>query len=238
MKVHIIFIVITLILLVNPNSSSSDIQETFFVTTLSSDELSSTILNYDGPPVIPNIIWGNVYINDVKITSEDECTLILKISNEPHSTYKIGKEKKYGDLYRFVIPAYSQNIDIFVLYKGTLTKAYSISRLNSAEIIRHDISINLNRNPGPPNLLAQLTLQMSEISVGGITYERTVFFKGYISDPDNDKVKLQVELVKIKDFRIHNTETNLYESNFYETNQHAILSIDNLGNLQVIIGEQ
>ncbi len=227
MKVLMLFIITGVILLLNPLISESfTAQKISVITTFNPDELSST--NNDGPPAIPNIIWGNVYINGIKITSENECTLILKICDETYADYKIGEEKKYGDLYRFVIPAYSQNIDIFVMYNEILTKAYSISNLKTAEIIRYDISIITNRKPESPGLLAQLTSENATISVGGTTYERTISFKGHISDPDNDRVKLQIELEKIRDFSVFNTETILYESQFYESGQFAFLSVDNL----------
>lgn len=225
MKASIILILTVFILLLTPIISvASNIQEIYLITSLSF-ETYSIALNNDGPPTIPNIIWGNVYVNGVKISSEDNCTLILKINDATFSTYVIGKEKKYGDLYRFIIPAYSQNIDIFVLYNGTLLKAYSIPSVKTAEIIRHDISIVTNREPEPPKLLAQLTSEMIEIPMGGIVYEKTISFKGYINDPDGDKVKLQVEIEKIKDFGIHSSGINLYESAFYESSQNALLSV-------------
>ncbi|MGQ9609383.1 MAG: T9SS type A sorting domain-containing protein [bacterium] len=229
MKMRIFFISATFILFLTPMIlKGSNILEISFFTTLNSTELLYKASNYDGPPAIPNIIWGNVYINGIKITSENECTLTLKIGEQIYATYKMGQEKKYGDLYRFVIPAYSKNIDIFILYNGTFIKAYSISSVKTAEIIRHDISIITNRSPEPPGLLAQLTSDYTDIPANGTIYERSVCLKGYVSDPDNDKVKLQIELKKIRNFSIYIEDTILYESEFYESGNEICLSIEDL----------
>jgi hypothetical protein len=55
-----------------------------------------------------------------------------------------------------------------------------------------------NNLPNPPAILAQFKSDgETVIPVGGVTDERTVILKGNISDPDGDKVKLQVELRRL-----------------------------------------
>ncbi|MBM3233908.1 PKD domain-containing protein [Candidatus Pacearchaeota archaeon] len=55
-----------------------------------------------------------------------------------------------------------------------------------------------NKAPNPPINLDQLKSDMlAEINSGGITNERSVFFKADVSDPDRDKVKLQIELRRV-----------------------------------------
>ena len=53
----------------------------------------------------------------------------------------------------------------------------------------------VNHPPYPPASLVQFKSDSeTEIPVGGATDERTVILKGNVSDPDGDKVKLQIEL--------------------------------------------
>ena len=60
---------------------------------------------------------------------------------------------------------------------------------------------SVNNPPDPPLNLAQLKSDgTTEISVGGMTDERTVIIKGNVSDPDGDKIKLQVELRRLDEY--------------------------------------
>ena len=56
-----------------------------------------------------------------------------------------------------------------------------------------------NQPPNPPEVddLNQYDSAGSPIDVGGTVYDGTVFFKCPVSDPDNDKVQLQVELRRL-----------------------------------------
>jgi beta propeller repeat protein len=56
-------------------------------------------------------------------------------------------------------------------------------------------SISINLAPDQPIELSQLKSDgTTQITVGGATAERTVVFSARVSDPDGDKVRLQVEL--------------------------------------------
>jgi hypothetical protein len=58
----------------------------------------------------------------------------------------------------------------------------------------------LGQPPGPPTLLSQYKTDGTEIPVGGTTDESTVIFKGVVNDPDDDQVKLQIELRRLDEY--------------------------------------
>jgi parallel beta-helix repeat protein len=58
----------------------------------------------------------------------------------------------------------------------------------------------LNNPPFPPISLSQSKADASPLSIGGTTVESTVCLYGVVSDPDNDQVKLQVELRNLNEY--------------------------------------
>lgn len=80
----------------------------------------------------------------------------------------------------------------------------------------------------PPNLPATLQQlksdSVTEITVGGTTDERTVYFKGTVSDPDGDQVKLQVELRNINEYggEFDETQGGLKDSELVESGSEAV----------------
>ena len=83
----------------------------------------------------------------------------------------------------------------------------------------------VNNPPNPPSILQQLKSDSAtEIPVGDTTDERTVVFKGYVSDPDGDKVKLQVELRRLDEYsgQFDETKGGLKESVLVENGSEAV----------------
>lgn len=70
---------------------------------------------------------------------------------------------------------------------------------------------------------------ITEISEGGITTENTLVFKAVVSDPDNDQVKLQIE---VKEFGQAFDETDLLESNFVVSGGEVVITKNDLPNAQ------
>jgi len=75
-------------------------------------------------------------------------------------------------------------------------------------------SLPANQRPDPPANMAQLRPTDSEIPVGGTVETDSVVFKTTITDPDGDKVRLQVELLQLDEFggTFDETQGNLKES--------------------------
>jgi parallel beta-helix repeat protein len=95
------------------------------------------------------------------------------------------------------------------LYAGGRKKLYAIKPF-----------IAQNQPPNPPTNLAQLKSDSETIiPVGATTDERTVIFKGTGSDPDGDKVKLQVELRRLDEYggQFNETAGGFKESDFVES---------------------
>ena len=88
-------------------------------------------------------------------------------------------------------------------------------------------SISSNNPPNPPTILAQLKSDCATvIPVGDTTDERTVIFKGDVSDPDGDKVRLQVELRNLNEYggQFDETKEGLFESDLVENGSKAAVS--------------
>jgi hypothetical protein len=89
------------------------------------------------------------------------------------------------------------------------------------------IKTSTNHPPIPPKNLFQLKSDSETvIPVGGTTDERTVSFRGIVSDPDGDKVKLQVELRNLNEYgrQFDETKGGLKDSDFVETGSEAVAS--------------
>jgi parallel beta-helix repeat protein len=79
-----------------------------------------------------------------------------------------------------------------------------------------------NNLPNPPANLAQFKSDgETVIAVGGMTDERTVILKGNISDPDGDKVKLQVELRRLDEYNGAFLQRFTQESNLENSNSRV-----------------
>jgi PKD repeat protein len=81
-----------------------------------------------------------------------------------------------------------------------------------------------NQPPNPPALLNQYKTDGTEITVGGVTVEDTVVFKGIVSDPDGDHVKLQVELRGIGEYggEFNETAGGFKESGLVQNGNEAV----------------
>ncbi|MCK4828348.1 IPT/TIG domain-containing protein, partial [bacterium] len=87
-----------------------------------------------------------------------------------------------------------------------------------------------NQRPDPPTDLVQLLPDRTKISVGGAVDERTVVFKGVVTDPDGDRVKLQIELRRLDEYggEFDETQEGLKESDFVASSSEAEVSFHGL----------
>jgi len=88
-----------------------------------------------------------------------------------------------------------------------------------------------NQLPTSPTNLAQFKSDSETIiSVGGTTDERTVIFKSDVSDPDGDKVKLQVELRRLDEYggQFDETKGGLKNSVLVESGSEAVACANGL----------
>jgi len=88
----------------------------------------------------------------------------------------------------------------------------------------------VNNPPNPPTNLKQLKSDGETIiPVGNTTDERTVVFKGTVSDPDGDRVRLQVELRRLDEYegQFNETKGDLNSSELVENGSEAYTSFEN-----------
>gem|GEM_PF-4737940 len=87
-----------------------------------------------------------------------------------------------------------------------------------------------NQSPNPPNennLWQLKSDEVTEISVGGITDENTIVFKGKISDPDGGRVKLQIEL-RYYGEKFDETKEEFKTSNWVESGSESVVYVNEL----------
>ncbi|MCD6360087.1 MAG: hypothetical protein J7M38_04420, partial [Armatimonadetes bacterium] len=84
--------------------------------------------------------------------------------------------------------------------------------------------------PDPPTALVQLLPDGTEIPVGGQVDTNTVVFKAIVTDPDGDKVKLQVELRRLDELGggFDEPQGGLKESEFVASGEQATCSASGL----------
>ncbi len=86
-------------------------------------------------------------------------------------------------------------------------------------------SFIVNQPPNQPTALSQFKADgATVIPVGSTTNESTVVFKGVVSDPDGDQVKLQIELRRLDEYggEFDETKGGLKDSNFVESGSEAV----------------
>ena len=76
-----------------------------------------------------------------------------------------------------------------------------------------------NQPPNPPNLLSQYRIDGTVLEVGGTIGDDTVILKGVCSDPDGDRVKLQIELRRLDEYggQFDETKGGFKESDWVES---------------------
>jgi len=110
---------------------------------------------------------------------------------------------------------------------------YTLTVTGTSGALTHNTYVSLqitavppppNQPPNPPALLNQYKTDGTEITVGGITVEDTVVFKGIVSDPDGDHVKLQVELRGIGEYggEFNETAGGFKESGLVQNGNEAV----------------
>jgi len=97
----------------------------------------------------------------------------------------------------------------------------------SFDVIEEDL-IKPNTSPSEPAILAQFKSDgKTTIGTGNETGEPTVIFKAKIDDPDNDKVKLQIELRRLNEYegKFDETKGELKESGFVNSGTEASVTV-------------
>jgi parallel beta-helix repeat protein len=89
-----------------------------------------------------------------------------------------------------------------------------------------------NRPPNPPTLLWQAKVKLydteiwlTDLPVGGTIYEDTVALLGEVSDPDGDRVKMQVELRRLDEYDSSFIGIPTHESEFVDSDGGAFIII-------------
>ena len=82
-----------------------------------------------------------------------------------------------------------------------------------------------NQPPDPPTLLSQYKIDGTEIPVGGTTDENTVILKGVVNDPDDDQVKLQIELRRLDEYGGSFTGEYTQESEWFSSGSEASITV-------------
>jgi len=83
----------------------------------------------------------------------------------------------------------------------------------------------VNHPPDPPTLLSQYKTDGTEIPVGGTTDESTVIFKGVVSDPDDNQVKLQIELRRLDEYEGNFIGEYTQESEWFSSGSEASITV-------------
>jgi hypothetical protein len=85
-----------------------------------------------------------------------------------------------------------------------------------------------NQPPQPPAFLFQYKPDGTEIPVGGSIREDTVTLLGVVSDPDHDRVKLQIELRRLDEYAGSFIGIPTHESEFVDSDFGVTISIQGL----------
>ena len=86
-----------------------------------------------------------------------------------------------------------------------------------------------NQPPHQPTNLSQFKADgATAIPIGGITNESTVVFKGVVSDPNSDQVKLQIELRRLDEYGGEFTGEFTQESDWVSSGSEASITVSGL----------
>jgi hypothetical protein len=87
--------------------------------------------------------------------------------------------------------------------------SYTLTVTGTSSTITHSVYISLevtsgppppNQLPNPPSFIFQFRTDLTQIPVGETTVESSVVFYGVVSDPDGDRVRLQIELRNLGEY--------------------------------------
>ncbi len=96
------------------------------------------------------------------------------------------------------------------------------------EMLRELILQALNRPPNPPTSMIQFKSDGKTIlKIGKTTSEQTVILKAKISDPDGNKVRLQIELRRLDEYggQFDEDKGGLQQSDLFENNSEIMIPI-------------
>ena len=84
--------------------------------------------------------------NGINLTEQDNCIIVLQIGDRAVSTYKLGQESRYGDLYVLDAPPVADGSEQPVLYvqlNGRKTEVAVLPPGRSGQTVRFDISLSM-----------------------------------------------------------------------------------------------
>jgi len=112
--------------------------------------------------------------------------------------------------------------------------SYTLTVVGTNGTITHSVDITLeitaplNQPPDPPTFLFQYELDGPEIPVGGTISGDAVSLIGGVSDPDGDRVKLQVELRRLDEYDGSFIGVPTHESEFVDSGYGVIINVSGL----------
>lgn len=149
-------------------------------------------------------------------------------------------------VHNFSVSFVAQNKSIYSAENGVYTQISTPPSRSGWKMSDDDIGAAMERasslvkgaavwvfdSPNVPENISQFKQDGNPIREGETTAESTVIFKGTVSDPDLDQVKLQVELRRIDEFggQFDETQGGLKESDFVASGSTAIITVSGLVN--------
>ena len=191
--------------------------------------------SYSGPNVsIPNQL-PTAYIDSITPNPATQGTHTVSFTG--HGTdpdgfvigynWRSSKDGQLSTSSSFTKPASALSVGTHTIYFKVMDDDYDWS----TEVTR-TLTINPaptpNQPPDPPAFLFQYELNGPEIPVGGRIFGDAVTLIGGVSDPDNDQVRLQVELRRHAEYDGSFTGIPTQESEFVDTGYGAMISIQGL----------
>jgi len=169
-------------------------------------------LTFNGPPaaVIPELYLIATDGPDRELAQQLVDPRYFNYSQVGPNTYRFS-----GFIPDVTRPTNNGHYEVAILVPSSGGKYYFFVNTDS-KINSHYFRLTSNRPPNPPANLAQLKSDgTTEIPIGGTMDESTVIFKANISDPDGDRVKLQIELRQLDEYGGEFLSRFTQESDFF-----------------------
>ena len=197
------------------SETATNIQLRGFSTVWWSPYLQFAVLECDSNPLVS---FGCAHITETFVVRPDSNGFI----NQPLNI-TLNPDKYYAILfYQDWFIGGSTSVDSYP-NGSILSWGYNVGELKQAYFYLKGAKLaipSLNQPPIISNIHQFKSDGITLIQEGETTAENTVVFKTTVNDPDNDQIKLQIE---IKEFNQPFDETNLIESDFVNSGSEATI---------------